>query len=191
MTFCKKGFIGVGVIVALFLSMPFAASLYVNLRTSGQIYTNVADVPAKDIALVLGAAAYGNRLSDILRDRVDTAIELFKADKVKKLIMSGAPHEAAAMADYATGSGVPADAIVLDEKGLDTASSMKNLTEKNVIIVTQRYHLPRALFFAGQSGIDAVGIAADRHEYAKMYEFKKRELFATSKAMMDLLWFAH
>jgi len=189
MTFCKKGFIGVGVIVALFLTMPFMASLYVNLRTADQIYTNVADVPVKDTALVLGAAAYGNRLSDILRDRVDTAIELYKADKVKKLIMSGAPHEAAAMADYATKSGVPADAIVLDEKGLDTASSVKNMTDKSVIIVTQRYHLPRALYLANHNGIDAIGMAADKHEYAKIYEFRKRELFATSKAVMDLLWF--
>ncbi|MBN1258576.1 YdcF family protein [Candidatus Peregrinibacteria bacterium] len=189
MTLCKKGFIGAVTVIAIVLAMPFMASLYVNLRASSQIYTSVADAPAKDAALVLGAAVYGSRLSDILRDRVDTAIEIYKADKVKKLVMSGAPHEAKAMANYAEKNGVPTDKIAEDPKGLDTASSVKNLTAKSVVIVTQRYHLPRALFLAGRSGIDAVGIVADKHEYIKIYDFKKRELFATSKAIMDMLLF--
>ena len=146
------------------------------------------EVPEKEIGLVLGAAAYGDRLSDILKDRVDTAIELFIAKKVSKLMMSGADNEAVAMKNYAVEKGVPEESILEDPAGINTLASIENSAKLggSVIIVSQKYHLPRALYMANHYDIDAVGFVSDKHEYAKMLEFKKRELMATTKAVLDL-----
>lgn len=179
-----------GVLAALFLSMPFVSSIYVKIWTVGRMYQSAETVPAKDSALVLGAAAYGKRLSDVLQDRVDTAIELYKDKKVEKLIMSGAPNETVAMKLYAIEKGIPNEDVIEDPKGLNTLASVQNAIDRNesLIIVTQRFHLARALFMADHYNIDAVGLTADRQEYGKLYEFRKRELLATSKMMLNLFF---
>ena len=184
----RNGFITVGLTIAVLLSMPFVSTLAIKLQTADEIYKTVEEVPQKEFALVLGAAAYPSRLSDILQDRVDTAIELYNAKKVSALIMSGAQHEAEAMKEYAVRNGVPEEAITEDFGGLNTMASIENVSvlDRSLIIVTQKYHLPRALFIAHHYGLDAVGMIADKHEYTKMFEFKKRELLATTKAIMDL-----
>lgn len=184
----KKGFATVGLIIAMLLSMPFASTLAIKLQTANKIYEKIDEIPQKELALVLGAAAYPSRLSDILKDRVDTAIELYKKEKVSALIMSGSQNEAEAMKKYAVEQGVPEDAVIEDFGGLNTMTSVKNISQLNrsIIIVTQKYHLPRALFIANHYGLDAIGVTADRHEYIKIAEFKKREVIATIKAMLDI-----
>ena len=184
----KKGLITIGTLLVMMLATPFLGSSAIAVQTADQVYENAAQTPQKELALVLGAAAYGDRLSDILRDRVDTAIELYDAEKVSALVMSGAPGEVEAMKKYALENDIPEEAITEDVTGLNTMASVKNVGELNrsVIIVTQRYHLPRALFIANAEGIDAVGMTADRHEYVKIQEFKTRELLATSKAILDV-----
>jgi SanA protein len=184
----NKGFITAGLTIAILLSMPFVSSFVMRMQAADEMYENVGEVPAKDIGLVLGAAAYPSGLSDILKDRMDTAIEVYEAGKVSTLIMSGAPNETTAMKNYALDNGVPETAIAEDPAGLNTMASIENASSLNrsMIIVTQKYHLPRALFIANHYGVDAVGLIADRHEYAKIFEFKKRELLATTKAMLDL-----
>jgi SanA protein len=183
-----KGFITAGLTVIILLSMPFASTLVIKMQTADEIYETVEEVPQKELALVLGAAAYPSGLSDILQDRVDTAIELYEAEKVSVLIMSGAQHEAEAMKEYAVKHGIPETAITEDIAGVNTMASIENISilNRSLIIVTQKYHLPRALFIAHHLGLDAVGVTADRHEYTKMFEFKKRELLATTKAVLDL-----
>ncbi len=174
--------------MALFLATPFLSSAIIDVQTADQIYETVEDAPQKELGLVLGAAAYGNRLSDILRDRVDTAIELYKAEKISVLVMSGAQNEVEAMKNYAIEHNVPQEAITMDATGLNTMASVNNIAEleRSIIVVTQKYHLPRALFIANTLGIDAVGITADKSQYIKIFEFKTRELLATSKAILDI-----
>ena len=186
----RNGFITVGLTIAILLSMPFASTLAIKMQTASQIYEKVDEIPQKEIALVLGAAAYPSRLSDILQDRVDTAIELYEAEKVSVLIMSGAQHEAEAIKKYAVAHGIPETAITEDFAGLNTMASVKNVSvlDRSMIIITQKYHLPRALFIANHFDIDAVGMIADRHEYTKIFEFKKRELLATTKAIYDIIF---
>lgn len=184
----KNGFVTVGLMIMMLLSMPFASNLIIRAQTADQIFEQVSDVPQKEYALVLGAAAYGDKLSDILKDRVDTAIELYNAKITPNLIMSGASNETAAMKKYALGNGIPEEAIFEDPTGVNTLASIKNISaDKSIIIVSQKYHLPRALFLADHFGLDAVGMTADKHEYVKIFEFKKRELLATTKAVMDIL----
>ncbi len=189
----NKGFItvGLGLAFVLLLSLPFASSIIIKAQTADAIYENVEDIPQKELALVLGAAAYGDRLSDALQDRVDTAIELYEAEKVSILVMSGAENETKAMRNYAVNQGINKNNIVEDSSGLNTLASITNISEldRSVIIVTQKYHLPRALFIASQMDIDAVGMIADKREYAKIFEFKQRELIATTKAILDIFVF--
>lgn len=184
----KKGFVSIGAILILMLATPFLGTAIISLETANQIYKDVDSVPAKDVALVLGAAAYPSRLSDILKDRVETAIELYQSKKVSSLLMSGAVNEAVAMADYAVEKGVPKDAVNKDPSGLSTMASIQNAAKlnKSLIIVSQEFHLPRALFIANSLGLDAIGITADKHAYLKITEFEAREIMATSKAILDM-----
>lgn len=188
MLLSKKGFTTIGTLLAMMLSMPIISSVLMKQRTADLIYTNIEEVEEKNVALVLGAAAYPNGLSDILRDRMDSAIELYNAEKVQKLIMSGAPNEVEKMVEYALENGVEENDLIEDVKGLNTFASIQNASQiSEIIIITQRYHLPRALFLANYFGIDAIGFASDKSTYEKMFEFKKREIFASSKTMWYIL----
>lgn len=184
----KKGFVTVGTLAVLLLSFPFAASLFMRGSTQPHLYPSTSDTPIREVALVLGAAAYPSRLSDILQDRMDTAIELFKAGKIKTLLLSGAPNEVEKMAEYALDQGLKAEDLEQDTEGLNTMASVQNAAKnhKSLTIVTQNFHLPRAIFMARRLGIDAVGVSADRHEYTKIFDFKKRELLASTKAILEL-----
>ena len=186
--FMKKGFITAGAILTLLFSFPFASTVAIKYQTSDVIYSKLADMPNSNVALVLGAAAYPNGLSDVLQDRVDSAIELYTAKKVTKIIMTGAPNEVDGMTKYAISKGIKTDDIIKDPKGLNTFSSIENAKDMTkMIIVTQNFHLPRAIFIAKHFGIDAIGFSADKHTYTKIFDFKKRELLATSKAILDIL----
>lgn len=188
--FCKKGFVTTGTVLLLILSIPFASTIFVQHQTSDQIYKTLEKVPEKNITMVLGTAAYPSRLSDILQDRMDTAIELYEAKKTQKLLLTGAPNEVKGMKKYALEQGVEENDLVEDTKGINTFASMKNAQGiSEMIVVTQKYHLPRAIFIANHFGIDAVGLASDKRSYTNIFEFKKREVLAVSKAMLDLFVF--
>ena len=110
----------------------------------------------------------------MLRDRVDTAVDLYKRGAVQKLLMSGDNsrvdyNEPDAMATYAIAQGVPAADIQPDYGGRRTYDSCYRARDifhvKSAIIVTQAFHLPRALFLCDQLGVQAVGVAADRNRY--------------------------
>lgn len=187
----KPGFISVTLALATLFSAPFAASLWMKALSAEKIYGNAAEIPAADAAVILGAAAYNTRaLSDALRDRMDAGIELTKNGKVTELILTGALNETEAMVFYAKKEGVAEEKLKVDPRGTNTFASMQNLpgTYKNIIVVTQRFHLPRALFLAEHAGFRATGLAADRREYAAIFDFKKRELLASSKAVWDVLF---
>lgn len=169
--------------------MPMVSSLLIKLQTVDSIYETVEEVPEANVALVLGAAAYPNGISDVLKDRLDTAIELYKADKITKIIMSGAPNEVEKMVEYALNNEIEENDLIEDPEGVSTFDSLKNANHiSELIIVTQKYHLPRALFIARYLGIKSYGLTSDKHSYAKIFEFKKRELLATSKAVLDLFF---
>jgi len=187
---CKKGFVTLSALATLLLMFPFAASLLMRQTTQPYLYATPSSIPAREVALVLGAAAYPSRLSDILQDRVDTAIDLYNSGKAKTLLMSGSSSEVEKMADYAKKKGVKAEDLKTDPEGLNTLASVQNAAKgsQSIVIVTQNFHLPRAVFMARHLGMDAIGASADRHEYLKIFDFEKRELFASTKAMMDLFW---
>lgn len=190
MSSCRKGFITITSLVAFMLALPFGSTLFIQNRTLDQIHTETATLTEKEAAVVLGAAAYPSRLSDVLQDRVDTAIEAYQAGKVEKLYMSGAENEAPAMAEYAVEHGVPAEDIVEDPNGFNTLASIQNAAKEfeSVLVVTQAFHLPRGVFYAKYYGLDPEGLTADKRDYLHIYRYQKRELIANSKAFFDVFF---
>ena len=156
-----------------------------------------ATVEHAPVALVFGAGVRSDgTVSQVLGDRLDTAIDLYRAGKVDGLLLSGdhgAPEydEVDAMRVYAERHGVPSSAITLDHAGFDTFSSVARAGRvfgvKKATLVSQAYHLPRALYLARAEGIDAVGVAADRRHYRGMAWFEAREVLSRTKACVDVL----
>ena len=154
-------------------------------------------VPQKPVAIVFGAAVYGNgHLSTVLRDRMETAIVLYKEGKVGKILVSGDNrsddyNEPAAMKAYAIQRGVPTEDVRSDFGGQRTYDTCYRAHDifavESAILVTQEFHLPRAIFTCRRLGLDAVGVSADLRPYrgARWYEF--RETAATLNALWDVI----
>jgi SanA protein len=146
------------------------ASVYVERRYSDRVVP-LASAPASQIVLVYGAGlARGPSPSPILAERLDAALALYRAGKVQKLLVSGDNSdrfhdETEAMRRYAIERGVPAEDVLGDDAGLSTYDSTIRAKDvfgiRRALLVTQRFHLPRALYIANGLGIDAYGVAAD------------------------------
>ncbi len=159
---------------------------------------SVDDVPAQPVALVLGAEVYADgRPSRYLRARLDVARELFAAGKIDAILVSGdgTPHydETGGMRNYLIAHGVPADRIAGDYAGFDTYDSCVRAKRvfgaTNVILVSQTYHLPRALTICRATGLDAWGVGDDTvRSSQEMWSYGTlRELGANLKMVWDLL----
>ncbi len=168
----------------------------VYLSSRNYIYKNVADAPNSQTALILGAAVHSDgTLSSIFQSRVDEAIELYKAKKVSKILASGDNstvdhNEVNPVRNYLLAKGIPDEVIFLDHAGFDTYSTMYRARDifqvSSVIIVTQSFHLPRALFIARSLGLKAYGVSAD--EGPTPINNYVREVFADEKAVLDLVF---
>ncbi len=145
-----------------------------------------------DCILVLGCGVYPDgRMSDRLRDRVDVGISLYAKGFSSVLLMSGdrsadgSYDEVGAMKTAATNAGVPEDCVWIDPRGFSTYESIVRLTElyggQKVLIVSQEYHLYRALYIAEKLGMEAYGVSADERSYRDWFKCEVRELFARVK----------
>lgn len=195
--FSKKKLLPVGFLLlgfAVLLSgVSVAVSAAVCDKTEEQIVTpeSLSVGEKYDYIVVLGCGVYADGTpSNMLYDRVKTAVELYRAGISDKILMSGdnqseAYNEIAAMKGLAEELGVPSEAIETDAYGLSTYDSIarfsKNGSEKRIVIVTQRYHLYRALFLAEKFGMEAVGVSADLRTYTKQYSREIREILARCK----------
>jgi SanA protein len=185
-------------IVVIVGALPFVWQAWIEWRYRPLIFP-LEEVRTERVAIVFGARIYNNgRLSAMLRDRVDTAIALYKADKVQKLLLSGDNrfvdyNEPQAMMDYAIVQGVRAEDIQPDYGGRRTYDSCYRAKAifqiESALLVTQTFHLPRALFLCRQLGIDALGVAADRRLYdpRSMAFSETREIPALVVALYDVL----
>lgn len=154
---------------------------------------------APRVAIVFGARVYSNeRLSAMLRDRVDTAVDLYHTGKVDILLLSGGQNgleydEPGAMMAHALERGVPAEAIQPDYGGRRTYDSCYRAAHifqvEQAVLVTQEFHLPRALLLCDNLGIDVVGVKADRRTYAprSIAWSETRETPALLAALLDLV----
>ena len=183
-------------VVILLASIPIALRWWTHQRYVRRIHT-VETAPRRTVAIVFGAGIWPDgSLTPILADRVATAAELYHRGTVAKLLMIGDNrrldyNEPGAMREHALSLGVPAEDIVLDYAGRRTYDSCYRARHifcvTDAILVTQAYHLDRALFTAHQLGINAVGVAADRREYDRIRYYWWREVAATTVAFWEVL----
>jgi vancomycin permeability regulator SanA len=158
--------------------------------------TNIAVTEPPPIAIVFGAGVWnGNEPSPILYDRVVTAVELFRAGRVRKLLMSGdnpnkSYDEPTVMKETAMKLGVPEENIVLDYAGrrtYDTCMRAREIFEvKKAILVTQDFHLNRSLYLCNALGVDSVGIQSDRRKYDMANRLAWRETLSNISAWFEL-----
>ena len=184
-------------LVGAVIAFPLAWRAWVDWRYAPSIYTP-EEAPGARVALVLGARVYpSGRLSTMLRDRVDTAVALYQAGKVDKLVMSGSRgidyDEPGSMTARAVELGVPVADIQPDYGGLRTYDSCYRAKEiflvEDAVIVTQQFHLPRALFLCESLGVRVTGVAADQRTYsARSIAWSElREVPATFLALADIV----
>lgn len=179
--------------------MVFVGLIYfiIYVETRNFIYQSVADVPNAQAVLVLGAGILDNNdLSFVLKDRVDLAIVLYEAGKVQKILVTGdnstlMHNEVNPIRKYLLAKNIPDEDIFLDHAGFDTYSSMYRARDvflvSSIIIATQSFHLPRAVYVARHLGIEAYGVNADNGHY--LLRNYVRGIFANTKAVFDLTFF--
>lgn len=184
----KRIFISIVLLGIVTCILVFGIDFYVRQSTKDRI-VNSPD-GSYDCILVLGAGVRGDRPSPMLQDRLDYAIKLYKEGKAPKLLMSG-DHgrtdydEVNIMKAYAIDFGVPSEDIFMDHAGFSTYESIyraKHVFEaKKIIIVTQEYHLFRALYVANSLGLEAVGYPSDPRQYTGQAYRELREILARDK----------
>ena len=166
-----------------------------------RIITNINSLDTRDwpnprVAVVFGASVYGNGdLSPILADRVETAIELYRARKVDRILVSGdARHrsynEPKAMYEYLISHAIAPKDVIVDTSGRSTYETCLRAKEafglSRAVLVSQGFHLSRALYIANQLGLDAVGVAGDMGTEPKIDYQSMREWAAELKAYLNL-----
>lgn len=179
-------------IMTIIVLSPLLINLYVILNTTSNIiikeeYQQLKDV---DYILVLGASVRRERPSPMLEDRLKKAIELYNINTQNKILVTG-DHtkedydEVTIMKNYLLENNIPEEKIIMDPAGVSTYDSIfrvqKQLKAKKIIIVSQKYHLYRALYIANSLGIEAYGIPADDIKYKGATYREVREILARNK----------
>jgi vancomycin permeability regulator SanA len=189
-------------LVLLLIAVPLASlvlSAYVFVATFPFRYSDAARAPEEPVAVVFGAGIYGrDQPTPMLADRVQTAVWLYRQGRARKILMTGdssriTHDEVTTMQDYATARGVAAQDIALDYAGFSTYESCYRARAifgiTRAVLVTQAYHLPRALYTCRALGIDAVGVGTpDWGVYSDglMAAYTAREVPAILKALWDV-----
>ncbi|WP_235018046.1 SanA/YdcF family protein [Thermomonospora echinospora] len=177
---------------------------YGALLPTGWVYASsaphrasVETVAPAPVALVLGAAAWGDRPSPFLAGRLDVAAHLYRAGKVRAILVTGdnsrkSYDEPTVMWNYLTSQGIPGGKVVRDYAGFDTWDSCVRARRvfgvDRAIVVTQAFHLPRAVALCRAAGVDADGVGHDTmKEYAATTQYGYlREGLASFKALTDI-----
>lgn len=193
--------IGLGalVLVVLCAAAVFAADAYVRASAAPRIVTSyeAAALGDVDCVLVLGCGVNPDgQPSPMLADRIAQGVALYENGTSPKLLMSG-DHgrldydEVNTMRAKATAAGVPADDVFMDHAGFSTYESMYRARDvfgaKRIVIVSQEYHLYRALYVAEQLGLDAYGVSADLRPYAGQQMRDVREVLARGKDFLTAI----
>ena len=185
----NKGVIVVLVVATIIMFVP----ILFRFGEARHMYEDVRELPKADVALVLGASVRRGVPSPILEERAHAAVQLYLAHKVDKILVTGddsvrSNDEVTPVRKYLQSAGIPDEDIFLDHAGFDTYSSMYRAREifgvSSATIVTQDFHLPRAVYIARSLGISAAGLNARGSGTAGDYV---REIPASFKAMFDVL----
>lgn len=194
----KKVIKYLAIILIIMIVIIFLINFYVKSSIKSRIIkeseANIEDV---DCILVLGAGIWGDKPSPMLEDRLMQAISLYNNGVSSKIIMSG-DHgreeydEVNIMKQFAIDKGVPSENIFMDHAGFSSYESVYRAKEifkaEKMIIVTQEYHLYRALYIAKQLGVEAYGVASDPRQYVGAIYREAREILARNKDFVKCIF---
>ena len=178
----------------------FGINAYVVHSTSDQILSpeDAAQLEDVDCILVLGCGVRDDGTpSDMLEDRLLRSVELFRSGAAPKLLMSGdhgrvTYNEVWSMKQYAIHNGVASEDVFMDHAGFSTYESIYRARDifqcKKIIIISQEYHLFRALYIANALGIEAYGVHADYRSYTGQLSYDLREILARNKDFMTAIF---
>lgn len=189
----RWGLFGV-ILIAAVASMP---AIWVHMSSSPYQHGR-ADVPSATVGIVFGAKVSGEKASPFLAGRLDLASDLYRTGKVRVLLVSGDNStknydEPDVMRQYLINRGVPANAVVTDYAGFDTwdscARAHRIFGVDHAILVSQSFHIPRAIALCRANGIDAYGVGDDSSAASESMTIygRVREFFADDKAMWQAL----
>lgn len=187
------------IIAIIIIVAVLGINFYVKMSTKNQIieskdFSNIKDI---DCILVLGAGVWGDKPSPMLEDRLLEAIELYKNGATTKIIMSGDHGQANydevnIMKNFAIEKGVDSEDIFMDHAGFSSYDSIYRAKEifgaNKIIIVTQKYHLYRALYISNKLGIEAYGVTANPRQYTGWVYRELREILARDKDFVKCIF---
>lgn len=194
--FLKKHFKKMLVLALIGLSIVIGMNWYVRSQTNALIYNSANKVPKESVGIIFGAGIRNGRPSKYLKDRLDAGIELYRQKKIDKILLSGdngsdEHDELTVMKLYCREHGVDTTKVFLDYAGFDTYSTMYRAKQifniESAVLVSQEYHLNRAIYVGNQLGVKSVGMAADVGEYRKYHYVRFRECFTVCKAVIDVV----
>jgi vancomycin permeability regulator SanA len=187
-------------LAVLFFVYVLAAPVLIVNSGSNKVYKEIQDIPNYNVTIVFGAGLkYDGKPSDILRDRLDKAAELYQNGQTKKILVSGDNrvedyNEPESMFKYLTEQvGLPEEDVIRDFGGRRTYDTCKRAQEiwgvDKALLITQGYHLPRAIFTCRGIGIDAHGYSSTATEYLGEFRYKVREVIAIHRSIVDVyIW---
>ena len=193
-----KLFIGGLIAFALLLLVVWSCNFWVEYSTKKQVFDDIASLPANDVGMVLGTSRYTKRGYDnpYFYNRIRAAVELYKQDKIKHIIVSGDNslkeyNEPKHMRKALIDRGIPEKAITMDFAGFRTLDSVvrskKVFGQKSITIISQEFHNQRAVFIANHRAIEAIGFNAKDVPLGFSWKTRVREYFARCKAILDIV----
>ena len=193
----KKILITISIILTIIIIYLITTPLAILQYGKNKIYTDISDIKGYEIAIVFGAGLKPDGTpNDMLKDRLDTATELYNEEKIEKILLSGDNslveyNEPQAMYNSLVYTNeIPPEDVVRDFAGLgtyDTCARAKNIWNiDKAILISQGYHLSRAIFTCNTLGVQSTGYYATKNTYIGDSYYKFRELLAIHKAVLDL-----
>ncbi|MBA2581793.1 MAG: YdcF family protein [Bacteroidetes bacterium] len=184
-------------IVLSLILLLFFTNLWIIQTASGKNYFSLSKTPVNEVGLLLGTSKYNSSGQNniFFYNRIDAAAALYHAGKIKHIIVSGDNrelnyNEPRDMRRALEKKGIPESAITLDFAGFRTLDSVirsrKIFGQNKITIISQKFHVQRALFIADYYGIDAIGFCAQDPPNTSYYPIFAREIFARFKAVLDL-----
>ncbi|WP_343707664.1 ElyC/SanA/YdcF family protein [Flavobacterium sp.] len=187
--------------IALYLAIIgliaiISVNYYVKFSTKKNIYYSIKKFPKNDVGIIFGAGINGNQPSKYLKDRLDAGIMLWKAKRINKILLSGDNgrdeyDELTVMKNYCYNHGVDTTKIFIDYAGFDTYSTMyraKHIFKiKKATLISQEYHLNRAIYIGQKLGIKSAGYSANKGEYLGYNYVRFREYGSIFKSFFDVL----
>jgi len=193
----RKLILAFALFVILSILIIFGLEAYVQKETSSLIYSEITEIPSAKTGIILGASVHSDgKLSPILEDRVETAYQLYKLNKIENFLVSGDHKtddydEVNTIKNYLLKKGVPEEDIILDHSGFDTYDSMYRAKAvfniEDAIVITQKFHLPRSLFIAQNLEANYKGLEAAPVAYTSSETIKRREQLANFKAVWEIV----